>query len=123
LDAIPNAELTLEEEIELEELIKEMRFRCLSGMLMCLNREQRLVYIIGETFGIDHNIGGEIFNVSKQNFRVKLHRARKDLYNYMTNKCGLANPENPIQKENCRLRSRKCGGIGNCCRYKTCQSI
>jgi len=97
LDAIPNAELTLEEEIELEELIKEMRFRCLSGMLMCLNREQRLVYIIGETFGVGHNIGAEIFNISKQNFRVKLHRARKDLYNYMTNKCGLANPENPCR--------------------------
>lgn len=97
LDSIPNAELTFEEEKELEELTKELRFRCLSGMLMCLNREQRLIYIIGETFGIDHNIGSEIFNISKQNFRVKLHRARKDLYSFMTNKCGLANPENPCR--------------------------
>lgn len=97
LDSIPNSNLNPEEEEEMEELIKELRYRCLSGMLMCLNREQRLVYIIGETFGIDHNIGAEIFNISKQNFRVKLHRARKDLYNFMKQKCGLVNPDNPCR--------------------------
>lgn len=97
LDVIPNTELTLEEELELEELTKELRYRCLSGMLMCLNREQRLIYIIGETFGVDHNTGAEIFDISKENFRVKLHRARKDLYNFMTDKCGLVNPENPCR--------------------------
>ena len=58
LDSISNTELTHSEEEELEELIKELRFRCLSGMLMCLSREQRLIYIIGETFEINHNIGG-----------------------------------------------------------------
>ena len=83
--------------MELEELIKELRFRCLSGMLMCLTREQRLIYIIGETFEINHNIGADIFNISKQNFRVKLHRARKDLYNFMKDKCGLVNPSNPCR--------------------------
>jgi len=97
LDAIPNTDINLKEELELEELIKELRYRCLSGMLMCLNREQRLVYIIGETFGVDHTIGAEIFNITKQNFRVKLHRARKDLYNFMKQKCGLVNPENPCR--------------------------
>lgn len=97
LDSIQNTELTLEEEMELEELIKELRFRCLSGMLMCLTREQRLIYIIGETFEINHKIGADIFNISKQNFRVKLHRARKDLYNFMKDKCGLVDPNNPCR--------------------------
>lgn len=97
LDAVPDVDLTVEEEIELQELSKEVQFRCLSGMLMCLTREQRLIYILGDTFAIDHNIGAEIFNISKQNFRVKLHRARKDLYNFMNNKCGLINPANPCK--------------------------
>ncbi len=97
LDSIPNPDLTTEEEITYEELSKEMQIRCLSGMLMCLNREQRLIYILGDTFGVDHNLGGEIFNLSRQNFRVKLHRARKDLHNYMNNKCGLVNPDNPCR--------------------------
>lgn len=97
LDAIPNPDLTAEEEIAYRELSREMQIRCMSGMLMCLNREQRLIYILGDTFGIDHKLGAEIFNVSPQNFRVKLHRTRKELYNYMNNKCGLLNKDNPCR--------------------------
>ncbi|MEL6591212.1 MAG: RNA polymerase sigma factor [Bacteroidota bacterium] len=97
LDQVPNAELTREEEIEYEELSREMQIRCMSGMLMCLNREQRLIYILGDSFGIDHKLGAEVFGISPQNFRVKLHRARKDLYNYMNNKCGLVNQDNPCR--------------------------
>ncbi|OAV45177.1 RNA polymerase sigma factor [Lewinella sp. 4G2] len=97
LDAVPNSELTREEEIAQEELSREMKIRCMSGMLMCLTREQRLIYILGDSFGIDHNVGAEIFEVSPQNFRVKLHRARKELYNYMNNKCGLVNKTNPCR--------------------------
>lgn len=97
LDAIPNPDMTIEEEIEQKEIIVEMRLRCMSGMLMCLNREQRLIYVLGDSFGIDHNMGAEIFELSPQNFRVKLHRARKELYNYMNNKCGLVNKKNPCR--------------------------
>jgi RNA polymerase sigma factor (sigma-70 family) len=97
LDAVPNPELTKEEEIEQKELSREMQIRCMSGMLMCLTREQRLIYILGDSFGIDHQLGAEIFNISPQNFRVKLYRARKELYNYMNNKCGLVNKNNPCR--------------------------
>ena len=97
LAAIPNPDLTREEEIELAELSKEMQIRCLSGMLMCLNREQRIILILGEIFKIDHNLGAEIFEISKQNFRIKLHRARKDLQNYMEGNCGLINKNNPCR--------------------------
>ncbi|MEL6970727.1 MAG: RNA polymerase sigma factor, partial [Bacteroidota bacterium] len=83
LDAIPNAELNREEEIVFEELSKEMQVRCMSGMLMCLTREQRLIFIVGDSYGVDHTLGAEIFEISKQNFRVKLHLARQHLYNYM----------------------------------------
>ena len=97
LEAIPNPSLTKEEEIEYEELSKEMQIRCMSGMLMCLTREQRLIFILGDTFGVDHKLGAELFDVSPQNFRVKLHRARRDLFNYMTDKCGLVNKANPCR--------------------------
>lgn len=97
LDSVPNPDLNKEEEIAFQELSTEMQISCMSGMLMCLNREQRLIYILGDTFGVDHNVGAEIFEISKQNFRVKLHRARKELYNFMNNKCGLVNKENPCR--------------------------
>lgn len=97
LDKVPNPELSIEEEISYQELSKEMQVQCMSGMIMCLNREQRLIFILGASFGIDHTLGADIFDVSPQNFRIKLHRARKDLFNYMNNKCGLVNKENPCR--------------------------
>ncbi|MEM6395150.1 MAG: RNA polymerase sigma factor [Bacteroidota bacterium] len=97
LDAVPNPDLTREEEIEQEEISREMQIRCMSGMLMCLTREQRLIYIIGDAFGVDHKLGADLFNISPANFRVKLHRARKELYNYMNNKCGLVKKSNPCR--------------------------
>jgi len=97
LDSIENANLDENEDKEYEELAKELRYRCLSGMIMCLTREQRLLFIVGETFGVDHNLGSEIFGLTKANYRVKLHRARKELINFMQQKCGLMNPQNPCR--------------------------
>jgi RNA polymerase sigma factor (sigma-70 family) len=97
LDAAPNVELTLEEQKIKQEEIREVRLQCLSGMLLCLTKEQRLIYIIGDIFGADHNVGSEIMEISKDNYRMKLSKARKDLYNFMQNKCGLVNKANPCR--------------------------
>lgn len=97
LNAVPDPELTPEEALELNDYAKEVKFRCTSAMLICLDREQRLIYLLGDLFGIDHNLGAEIFNITPQNFRVKLSRARKELHNYMNYRCGLINKKNPCR--------------------------
>lgn len=80
-----------------EELKEEVRMLCSTAMLLCLNREQRLVYVIGEIFQADHTLGAELFEISPGNFRVKLHRAKADLMSYISGKCGLVNPANPCR--------------------------
>jgi RNA polymerase sigma factor (sigma-70 family) len=85
------------EKTEKKELITEANISCMSGMLLCLDREQRLVYILGEIFGIDHTLGSQMLDISKDNFRQRLSRARKDLYNFMNDKCGLINTSNPCR--------------------------
>jgi RNA polymerase sigma factor (sigma-70 family) len=77
--------------------IEEVRILCSTAMLMCLNREQRLLYIIGEIFGADHNLGAELFDLTPANYRVKLHRAKSDLLNFVSGKCGIINPKNPCR--------------------------
>jgi len=84
-------------EAEEKLLVKEAKLSCMKGMLLCLNREQRLIYIIGEMFEFGDTIGSEIMEISKANFRVKLHRAKKQLYSFMENKCGLINKNNPCR--------------------------
>jgi RNA polymerase sigma factor (sigma-70 family) len=41
------------EKAEMRELIQEANISCMSGMLLCLDREQSLVYVLGEIFGIE----------------------------------------------------------------------
>lgn len=97
LDTFDNIELSKLEQEEKEAEIREMNLACMSGMLLCLTRDQRMVYILGELFNADHTIGSEILGISKQNFRVRLSRARKDLFQFMNNKCGLVNKANPCR--------------------------
>lgn len=95
IDKIPDT--ILEDDRYMKDTIEEVKVSCMAGMLTCLDREQRLLYIVGEVFEIDHKLGGEIFDISPDNFRKKLSRSRKELYNWMTNKCGLVNKENPCR--------------------------
>ena len=97
LNAIPTPELSPEEESEQIFRTKTARYRCMSGMLMCLTREQRLIYILGDVFKIDHNIGSEVFNISKDNYRKRLSRTRKDFHAFMNQQCGLVKKTNPCR--------------------------
>ena len=90
-------ELTEKERSKMKWEIEESKVACTAGMIMCLDREQRLTYIIGDVFEIDHKLGAEIFEITPDNFRQKLIRARKDLYEWMHNRCGLVNKEDPCR--------------------------
>lgn len=77
--------------------VEEVRMLCSTAMLLCLSRDQRLLYVIGEVFGADHTLGAELFGLTPGNYRVRLHRAKSDLLQYVTGKCGLLNPKNPCR--------------------------
>jgi RNA polymerase sigma factor (sigma-70 family) len=99
LDNTPDMDLPdqLSVPVDVQLLVDEARISCTSAMLLCLNREQRLVYILGEIFGVTDSIGAELLEISRENFRQKLGRARRDLHNFMQEKCGLINKANPCR--------------------------
>lgn len=78
-------------------LIEETKVSCTTGMLLCLDRRQRIVYILGEIFGVQSDLGAEILELTPANFRQVLARARRDLSQFMQHHCGLINPENPCR--------------------------
>ena len=78
-------------------LIAEARIGCTTGMLLCLDRGQRLVFILGSIFGVSDAVGAELLELSRDNFRQRLARARRDLHNFMQDKCGLVNTANPCR--------------------------
>ena len=97
LDVLEDEELSEEEQRKREKEIDEVKISCTAGMLLCLDREQRITYILGEIFEVNHQLGAEILKISPDNFRQRLSRARKDLYSWMNNKCGLLNKSNPCR--------------------------
>lgn len=83
--------------VDVRLLVDEARINCTSGMLLCLDRGQRLVYILGEIFGVSDAVGAELLETSRDNFRQRLARARRELHNFMNDKCGLVDPANPCR--------------------------
>ncbi len=77
----------------IEILIEETKESCTVGTLLCLDGRQRLVFILGEIFGVSDEVGAEIAEVTPANFRQILSRARRDLYEYLRDNCSLVNPE------------------------------
>lgn len=78
-------------------LVEEAKIGCTTGMLMCLDRKQRLVFTLGEIFGVSDVVGGDTLAMSADNFRQCLSRARRDLYRFMHGQCGLVNASNPCR--------------------------
>jgi RNA polymerase sigma factor (sigma-70 family) len=83
--------------VDVRLLVDEARITCTSGMLLCLDRGERLIYILGEIFEVSDTVGAELLEVSPENFRQRLSRARRDLHNFMNDKCGLVNRANPCR--------------------------
>jgi sigma-70-like protein len=99
LDNTPNLDLPDPQTVpvELPLLVEETRLSCMNAMLLCLDRRQRMVFILGEIFGMSSEVGAEVIEISPDNFRQLLSRARRDLYQFMSDKCGLVNVANPCR--------------------------
>lgn len=82
---------------ELSLLEEEVKVSCTQGLLLCLNSVDRMVYILSEILDFNSVEGSEIMKITSENFRKKLSRSRTKVRNFLNNKCGLANPENPCR--------------------------
>jgi RNA polymerase sigma factor (sigma-70 family) len=88
---LPSAERTV--------LVEEAKLGCMLGMLLCLDREQRVAFVLGEIFECPSPLAAEILNITPAAFRKRLERARADLSAFMQDTCGLMNPSNPCRCE------------------------
>ena len=77
--------------------VEEAKSACLTGMLLCLSREQRLLLVLGGILGLDAPTAAAVMGTTPGNFRQLLSRARRDLKSFMDGQCGLVNRENPCR--------------------------
>jgi RNA polymerase sigma factor (sigma-70 family) len=83
--------------VEVPLLVEETKNSCTMGMLLCLDRKQRLIFALGAIFGVTDAVGAEILETTSDNFRQCLARARRDLHRFMNHQCGLVNKSNPCR--------------------------
>ena len=81
-------------------LVTEVKLFCTQGMLMCLDRPQRLAYVLGEILELDSEDGAAVLEISPEAFRKRLSRARSAMEAFLQLHCGVANPQ-------CRCRCDK----------------
>lgn len=79
--------------VPVEVLVEETKIGCMMGTLLCLDGRQRLVFVLGEIFGVSDEVGAELVEVTPANFRQILSRARRDLYEYLRGNCSLVHPD------------------------------
>jgi RNA polymerase sigma factor (sigma-70 family) len=99
IDRTPDLDLPdpLSVPVSLPLRVEEAKIGCTMGMLLCLDRKQRLVFTLGEVLGASDTVGSEVLEMSADNFRQCLARARRDLHRFMNHQCGLVNKNNPCR--------------------------
>ena len=86
----------------LDLLAREVKHSCTLALLTCLDRDQRVAYILGEVFGVSSSEGAWICSTTEAAYRKRLSRARVAVRGFVETECGLvAGPTAPCH---CRRR-------------------
>ncbi len=80
-------------------LAEEIKIGCTQAMLLCLDRDHRLAYVLGDVFEIESDVAAAIAGVEPAAFRKRLQRARERIRTFMNETCGLVNAKRPCRCE------------------------
>ena len=78
-------------------LEEEVKVGCTQGMLLCLDRDHRVAYVLGEVFELPGDIAADVLEIPPATYRKRLSRARERLRAFMSGHCGLINPDAPCR--------------------------
>ena len=94
-----NAGPDTHEDAEAAILAEEVKIGCTGAMLVALDRDQRIAWVLSEIVGLEGAEAARVLSISSATYRKRLERARKRLTEFIGSVCGLVNP-----KESCRCR-------------------
>lgn len=71
-------------------MLNELRVRCTMAMLLCLDRDHRAAYVLGDVLELGQAEAAEVLEISPANYRQRLARARGKVTEFTAKTCGVA---------------------------------
>lgn len=72
----------------------ELRIGCTLAMLLCLDRDARLAYILGAIVELEHQVAADILECAPATYRKRLERSREAITGLMRRRCGVFDGRN-----------------------------
>jgi RNA polymerase sigma factor (sigma-70 family) len=82
---------------ETEALANELRLRCTEGMILSLDRELRIAYVLGDILNLSGGEAALVLEIDEAAYRKRLSRARERLYDFLRGWCGVFDDANPCR--------------------------
>ncbi len=90
-------------------MLNELRVKCTMAMLLCLDRDHRAAYVLGDVLEFDHVEAAEILEITPSTYRKRLSRARTRVQDFTAKICGLAQKTAPCS---CKKRLPQAMAVG-----------
>lgn len=104
-DGTAAQDLPLEDQLT----IKEAKLECTSRMLLGLDRDHRLAFILGEVLELSSEEGAAVLEIDPAAFRKRLSRARERMASFTEANCGVVKTENACR---CALQGARLARLG-----------
>jgi RNA polymerase sigma factor (sigma-70 family) len=98
-------ELMIREEAD----TKDAAMSYFTGLLICLDEEQRETLLLSDILNFNHNPASEYLDINQSAYRKRLSRARADLKNWREKRCSLTSGEGTCA---CIFKKKKWEGEG-----------
>jgi RNA polymerase sigma factor (sigma-70 family) len=79
-------------DLDMQMTLAEIRIGCTLAMLLCLDRDARMAYILGAIAELDHESAAGILGCAPATYRKRLERARVAVTQLMRRRCGVFDP-------------------------------
>ena len=74
-------------------LAQEVRLSCTQAMLQCLERGERIAFVLSDVFELSSADAAWVLETTPTAYRKRLERARRRIGAFMNSTCGLVNPD------------------------------
>lgn len=78
---------------EAELLAEEVRLSCSQAMLQCLERTERVAFVLADVFELSSAEAAWVLDVTPAAYRKRLERARQRIRAFMDSTCGIVDPD------------------------------